>query len=116
MRILIVEDERLVRQVIVGDLMDSGFEVIEAGTGAEAIRLFREVGADLLFTDIRLPGPIDGWAVAEHLRSLDAKLPVVYATGYSDVEPRNVAGSLFLRKPYRGSHVVRAIRQLTGGE
>src|SRR3954447_20069598 len=83
-RILLVEDEPLIRIVTADDLESDGFEIFQAATAAEAIvqlnRIRRTLDAAIL--DIGLPGP-DGATLLEHLRSIDADLPIVVATGYS---------------------------------
>ena len=114
MKILVVEDEKLVRQMAVFVLRRAGYEVIEAATGEEALSRCQEHTADLLFTDIRLPGALDGWDVAEHCRASHPSLPVIYASGYSHKEARQVPGSVYIPKPYRPSQLVKTIRQLTG--
>jgi CheY-like chemotaxis protein len=76
LKVLVVEDEELLRAVAVEALEEAGFQVIEATTGEEAIRKC-QVPLDALFTDIRLPGQIDGWDIAEHCRDAAPKLPVV---------------------------------------
>ena len=112
MKILVVEDEELLRELAVEALEEAGFEVIEAASGEEALSRCREHVADALFTDIRLPGKVDGWDIAEHCRSADPKLPVIYASGYSFVAHRPVPGSRFFQKPYRPEQVINALRQL----
>jgi len=114
MKILVVEDDHLVREMAVEALTDEGFEVIEAATGEDAIAYCREGAADVLFTDIRLPGSVTGWDIAEECRRINPTMPVIYATGYSHVGPRPVAGSVWFQKPYRPEQVVDAIRSLTG--
>jgi CheY-like chemotaxis protein len=114
MKVLLVEDEALVRMMAVETLMDAGFEVIEAATGEEALEACKIHHADVLFTDIRLPGKLTGWDVAEHCRASNPDLPVIYATGYSESEPRQVPGSAFFRKPYRPAEIIKKIRDLTG--
>jgi CheY-like chemotaxis protein len=114
-KILLVEDEALVRMMAADTLTDAGFEVIEAASGEEAIEACKRAPADLLFTDIRLPGRLTGWDVAEHCRAMHPEIPVIYATGYSDLEPRQVAGSRFFRKPYRTEQIVSAVRELLRG-
>jgi len=109
-RILLVEDEFLLRQVIAEELTDAGYEVVEAGDGASAMAAVADV--DLLFTDIRLPGGVDGWSIAERARELRPGLPVIYATGYSAETPRHVPGSRFFAKPYRVGAVLDAIGEL----
>jgi CheY-like chemotaxis protein len=114
MKILVVEDEELVRIVAVDALEEAGFEVIEAATGEEAMERCREQIADALFTDIRLPGKINGWDVAEHCRTVSPNLPVIYATAYSHAVHRRVPGSRFFQKPYHPEHVIKAFRDLLG--
>jgi CheY-like chemotaxis protein len=111
MKVLVVEDDPFVRLFAVEVLEEEGFEVIEAGTGQEG--LDRSDGADLLFTDIRLPGELNGWDVAERCRHRDPDLPVIYATGFSDVAGRAVPGSVLFQKPYRAEQLVRTVRKLT---
>jgi CheY-like chemotaxis protein len=69
--------------------------------------------ADVLVTDIKLPGQMDGWQIAEQCRERDPELPVIYATGFSPVRARPVPGSLSLRKPFSPDEIVQAVRQLT---
>jgi CheY-like chemotaxis protein len=109
-RLLVVEDEALVRELIVLELEDAGYAVVEAEDGPTALRLLEEHGdIALLFTDIRLPGGLTGWDIAERARALRPGLPVIYTTGYSNDELRLVAGAHFLKKPYRPASVLEAI-------
>ena len=69
--ILVVEDEELVRDMVAEELRDAGFHVLEAADGEAASSLLADdCSVDVLFTDIRLPGPLDGWAVAQLARQL----------------------------------------------
>ncbi len=114
--VLVVEDEELLLDVIASAFEDAGFGVLQAKTGAEAIaHLGSGQPIHLLLTDIRLPGAIDGWTIAEQARDRLAPLPVIYVTGFSHVAPRQVQGSLLLRKPYRPSTLIQAARQLGVG-
>lgn len=114
--VLVVEDEWLVCEVIASELTDAGYEVLEAGTGEEALAFLRGTARiDLLFTDIRLPGGIDGWGLAEEARRLRPSLPVIYTTGYTPDEPRLVPESLLVPKPYRPSAVLSAAEQVGVG-
>ena len=68
-RILLVEDEALIRVMVADFLADEGFEVTEARDGEEAVRLLDTVGGfDVLFTDVRMPGMLDGIDVALRAR------------------------------------------------
>jgi CheY-like chemotaxis protein len=110
--ILVVEDEELVRETISAELQDAGFIVLEAETAEQGLEMLEEKPVGVLFTDIRLPGSVDGWDLAEKARSLYPNLPVIYATGFSAEQPRFVPQSIFLRKPYLPSAVVAAIQKL----
>jgi CheY-like chemotaxis protein len=113
--VLVVEDEVLIREVLTNDLEDAGYRVLEAETGERALSLLRiwQDKIDWLFTDIRLPGAIDGWRLAEEFRLSHPLRPVVYATAFSEEWPQQVPGSIFLRKPYRPAQVVAAFRRLS---
>jgi CheY-like chemotaxis protein len=113
-RILVVEDDPLVREVAVEALTDEGYEVVEAETGEQALEHCRKQAADLIFTDIRLPGEVNGWDVAELCRETNPRIPIVYATGHSHVRPRPVSGSIWFQKPYRPVQLVQAIKSLSG--
>lgn len=111
--VLLVEDEALLRLVIAEELRDAGFDVVEAGDGGEAMGvLSTEAAVDLLFTDIRMPGLLSGWDVAERAREIRHDLPVIYASGFSDNELRIVPGGRFLKKPYRAGAIIEAAGEL----
>lgn len=109
-RILMVEDESLLLEVITADLEDAGFAVFQAATAEIALNILKvEASVDILFTDIRLPGLMDGWQLAEAARALRPNLPVIYATGFSQTPPRLIEGSVFFTKPYRAATLIKAI-------
>jgi CheY-like chemotaxis protein len=110
-RILVVEDEYMVRDMIVYELQMAGFEVLEAVSAEDALAKLSKVDRiDLLFTDIRLPG-MDGWQLAENIRGRHAQVPIIYASGYADrVVP--LPHSKFLQKPYMPSQVLQAAANL----
>ncbi len=103
MKIPVVEDDPLVWVVAVEALFDAGFEVVEAESGPEALERCKKA-PNVLFTDIRLPGKFTGWHVAEHCRDKNPEMPVIYATGYFQTEPRPVSGSICFQKPYGLGH------------
>ena len=114
MRVLVVDDDDLVRTVAVDTLEDAGFDVIEAATAEEALDRCEERVADVLFTDIMLSGNLDGWDVAEQCREAHPDLPVIYTTGYSLRRHRPVPGSHLLPKPYSPSALVRLVCHAVG--
>jgi CheY-like chemotaxis protein len=109
-RVLVVEDEELVREILIWAFEDLGFEVIGASSGDEAAGMFQSAAQfDVLFTDIRMPGTIDGWTLAEKAREVSPALPVIYASGFSSEPPRQVPQSIFLQKPLRTDALRQAL-------
>jgi CheY-like chemotaxis protein len=109
--VLVVEDEFLVRDMIVYELTLAGFRVLEAASAEDALGLLlRHDRIDLLFTGIRLPGR-NGWQLAEEVRGRYANVPIIYATGYSD-RNHQLSHSKFLQKPYKPSQVLQAAADL----
>jgi CheY-like chemotaxis protein len=109
-KILLVEDEMLVRELAFEDLSDAGHEVTTAGSGDEALALLRGgEGFDVLFTDIRMPGGIDGWQLAAEAKRIIPGLKVVYATGLNDDTGRLAQGERMLTKPYRKNDLLGAL-------
>lgn len=113
-RLLIVEDEFLIRLTLSEALQDEGFEVLEATTGDEALAVLRgDCRVGLLITDIQLPGNLDGRELARQAREGRPELPVIYMTGRPDAmagisSPRDV----LIAKPYLPSEICAAARQL----
>jgi CheY-like chemotaxis protein len=116
--VLVVEDEWLVRATIVDHLKSNGCNVIESANGEEAVALIdgHEQQLDVLFTDIRLGGALNGWDVAEIFRDHFPNLRVLYASGYSIAPPREVTESEFFSKPYRPEDILEACRRSPSGE
>jgi len=115
--VLVVEDEDIVREIVCMELGDAGFNVLDAGTADEALGLLlrhASAGNDIciLFTDIRMPGSLDGWDLAERARSLVPGLGVVYASGNEPALHRAVPGSIFLPKPYRTVDLLKSLSRL----
>jgi|SRR3569623_3408267 DNA-binding response OmpR family regulator len=115
LRVLVVEDDPLIREFVVEALREEGFEVIHAANGEQALIWCRRKVADVLITDIKLPGNVDGWQIAERCREYNPGLLVIYVTGFSPVAPRPVPGSRVLQKPYHPDQIVEAIREVTSG-
>ena len=111
--VLVCEDDPLVRMLIVDYLMDNGCEAIEAGSDADAVSFIDgpEQRLDVLFTDIRLGGVLNGWDVAKIFPDRFPKVRVLYASGYSIEPRRDVSGSKFFSKPYLGDDILEACRR-----
>ena len=117
-RILLVEDEPVIREVVADMLSDAGFEVTATCTGDEAAILIADSDRfDVLLTDITMPGLIDGIGLAEHAREVHPALPVVFVSGRPDHAPRAEAvgqPSAFMPKPYDVNRVISVIDRLMG--
>ena len=99
MRILCVDDDRLVLAVTSDLLRDLGHEVIEAVAPTDAIRILDTIDSiDMLVTDIHMPGNLDGLGLAQYAKAARPGLPVIYFSGLSHVVPPNIEGTV-LRKP-----------------
>jgi response regulator NasT len=111
-RVVVAEDEAIIRLDIVETLKESGFEVVgQAGDGAEAVRLALELKPDLVLMDIKMPGT-DGLQAAEVLA--EHNLPVVLLTAFSSpdlVERASAAGVFsYVVKPFNPSNLIPALR------
>ena len=112
--ILVVEDEWLLRCEIVEHLVEAGFRVLEAASAEAALALAGNGHQiDLVFTDIRLGGDLNGWDVGEGFRAASPGMPIIYASGLSISPAREVAGSVFFDKPYNPARIISACRTLT---
>lgn len=114
--VLLVEDEVLISMLVADMLAEHGFAVHEMTT-ADAALGYVEAGGpvDVLFTDVNLPGSMDGRELARRLRARRPELPVVYASGRhdnDDVGPL-VPRSVFMTKPYDPNEVCKLLGRLT---
>lgn len=114
--VLVVEDEVLISNLVADVLSASGFVVHEVTTADEALRYIdSDADIDVLFTDINLPGSMNGAELAERARALRPEMPIVYASGrfkLSEVSPL-VPRSLFMAKPYDPNDVCALLTRLT---
>ncbi|MEA2912677.1 MAG: hypothetical protein QOJ15_4758 [Bradyrhizobium sp.] len=110
--VLIVEDNVLLRLVTASNLRDAGFEVIEAANSAEAIRILDCIPVDVLFSDIDMPGKMDGLALAQwvHQRRVDTKI-ILTSSGERPLGGAKEYAS-FLPKPYAEKDVERLLRSV----
>jgi DNA-binding response OmpR family regulator len=111
--LLLVEDGPLTLISTQAALEEEGYRVVSARHGASALDALAEPVCGLI-TDIRLPGPFDGWAIAREARARWPDIPVVYVTGEGeeDWEKKGVPGSLILQKPYSAGKLLAAVGQL----
>jgi len=116
-KILVVEDQEAVRAVACGFLAEFGYQVIEAGTGAEALGRLREhPDIDLMFSDVVMPGGMNGFDLAQAAYDIRPDLKVVHTSGYPrgamvhQEDPRFREGFIIM-KPYRREDLQNIIRE-----
>lgn len=115
-RILLVEDEALIRVMAEEDLRDMGYDVCAAGDGDAALEILKS-GAefDILVTDIRMPGTIDGWELARRARAVSPTIGVIYVSGYPGERRDPLPNSRFIKKPYRLAELETALISTPAG-
>lgn len=112
--VLVVEDEILIRIDTAESLRDAGFEVVEAEDGVEALAVMdRRNDVDLIFTDINMPGAIDGLELARRVRKRNPQIGLIVTSGANHMEPNDLpARGLFVSKPYAADAVAITVRRL----
>ena len=113
--VLVVDDDYLVRMNAVFVLEEAGFDALQAGTAEEAIGLL-EARSDIevVFTDINMPGSIDGIALANTVQRRWPVVGLLLTSGYVQVRKEDVPErGLFLGKPYQPAELVQMVQALT---
>ncbi|CAG4925315.1 hypothetical protein R52603_05355 [Paraburkholderia saeva] len=112
--ILVAEDDVLVRMAVAEVLRAEGFAVIEAGGADDALTYIRAGGkVDLLFSDIQMPGVLDGQQLAELIARDHPGISVILTSG--DTQPgASVPMALFIRKPYNIAHTITLFFSVLG--
>ncbi|UVO29621.1 PAS domain S-box protein [Bradyrhizobium arachidis] len=118
--ILVVEDDRLVRDYVLAQLQALGYPTLQAANAAEALAIVATGKPfDLLFTDVIMPGKMNGRELADELQKTRPDLKVVYTSGYTENaiihHGRLDTGVLLLAKPYRKSDLARILRKALDG-
>jgi excisionase family DNA binding protein len=116
-RILVVDDEPPVRELLVRTLADADYDVDQAPDGPTAVELLREHDYDLLITDLKMPG-MDGLSVIREARRKSADMPIIVLTGYSTeasaIEAINLGVTGYLTKPFRMLRVLQVAARALG--
>jgi signal transduction histidine kinase/ActR/RegA family two-component response regulator len=117
--ILVVEDNESVLKLATRHLNSLGYRTTTARNGLEAVELMKQNSFDLLFTDIMMPGGMNGRQLADAAISLRPGLPVLFTSGYTETainrEGALPPGTSLLSKPYRRADLERKLRQLLDG-
>jgi CheY-like chemotaxis protein len=117
--LLVVEDELFVRMSIAEYLRDEGYDVVEAVNGDEALAILGG-GAhiDLVFSDVRMPGKVNGCELARQVRTRWPNIPVILTSGYSEelLTARSISDDIVVPKPYRPQAILTTIRAVLPAE
>jgi two-component system, response regulator PdtaR len=112
--VLIVEDEPLIRMGAVYQIEDAGFEVYEAASADAAIALLelhKEIR--LIFTDVDMPGSMDGLNLAHYVRGRWPPVKIMVTSGHVKVDEEHLpAGALFIPKPYDVAEITQKVREM----
>jgi DNA-binding response OmpR family regulator len=107
--VLVVEDDEFIRLEVVERLQRSGFAAVQAGCAEEAIRLLETTVVDLVFSDVEMPGRMDGRGLVGWLRREHPHIPALLASGAG---ARRDDDPPFLTKPYAPAELIALIRDL----
>lgn len=112
--VLVVEDDSLVRMGIACELEDAGFTVLEAEDAAAAIEILaRDASITILFTDIQMPGDMDGLKLAAAVRERWPPIHIIVTSALRGISAATLPPSArFFAKPYSTDAVVRSIREM----
>ena len=108
--VLMVEDDTLIRDMVSEELTDAGFDVVQVGSADQAIAVLEtRQDVHLVFTDIDMPGSMDGLKLAAAVRDRWPPVHIIITTGKA--RPMTIpVNALFIPKPYLADNVVRAMR------
>lgn len=120
-RILVLEDDPLVRSLIVRNLTGNGFDVVESSEGSETVRMYQESvtqgrAFDLVILDLSIPNGMGGVRAMEKLRAIDPDVFAIVSSGYSDdpvmANPGAYGFAAVLPKPYEPADMLRLVRNI----
>jgi signal transduction histidine kinase/FixJ family two-component response regulator len=118
--VLLVDDDEIVRATVASMLESLGYDVVEAANGAEAISILeKDAAIKLLFTDIIMPGPVNGRKLAERAAKINPAIKILFTSGYTENSivhnSRLDPGVEFLSKPYDRERLAMKIRRVLDG-
>jgi CheY-like chemotaxis protein len=115
--VLVVEDETLIRMAAVEAVEEAGFEVIEAQNADEAIAILEQrADIHLVFTDIQMPGSMDGLKLAHFVRDRWPPVKIIATSGRAPITETDLPnGGRFLHKPYTAAQIAGTLRELMQG-
>ena len=108
--ILVVDDEVLARLVLADELRDHGWTAIEAANADEALRVLQSgIAVDLVVTDIRMPGTMDGLGLARRIRADFAATRVIIVSGEHPTAEAMRSANEYFEKPYSVAHLLQRV-------
>ena len=115
-KILVVDDEERVRELLREILEDTGYEVAVAGSGREGLSLFDSQRFDAVFTDLGMPG-MSGWELARAIRERDEQLPLAVITGWGEsvaaAEKESAQVNWILTKPFSMAQILGIVQEVS---
>lgn len=116
-RVLVVDDERDIRDTVQAMLEIEGYLVIQAANGADALAALEREPPDVILLDMRMP-VLDGWGFAAELRRRGHEVPVVVMTAARDAArwASEIAAAAFVAKPFRFDDLIRAVEVARPGD
>ena len=116
--VLIVEDEPMTRMAAADAITDAGLETREAGDAKEALQVLdnhSDIG--ILFTDIDMPGPMDGLGLAEQVHEDWPDVELIVTSGAATVKNSDLPDNgTFISKPYRATRLIEVVKQKLASE
>lgn len=114
-RMLVVDDEDFVRELIGEILEGEHCEIYLAESGSEALSVFREREFDAVFTDVGMPG-MSGWELAREIRRINARIPIAVITGWGEavgsIEQKEAGVDWVVPKPFTADRIVELVRDV----
>ncbi len=116
--VLVVEDSPIIRMGAVDLVLSAGYEAIEAADADEAIRILEQRDdIDLVFTDVQMPGTMDGIKLSHYIRDRWPPVKLIVASGAAILEQSNLPlGSRFFSKPYDDTTIIEAMACLLSSD
>lgn len=116
MKVLVVEDEPIIRLGIISSLEDAGYSVVEASNADEAIaRLGQDSEVGVVVTDVDMPGSMDGIKLAHYVRRRWPPIQLLVISGKVGVKPGELPdGARFMSKPFQDPQLILTVDTLAG--
>jgi DNA-binding NtrC family response regulator len=116
---LIVDDEPAIRRYLQAVLKEQHLQTVEANDAIDALRVVNQLGSslDLILSDVKMPGDMNGVDLAHSVRSAYPAIPIILISGYSDSKDADTAGFELIPKPFLPETILAAVeRAIHSGE